>query len=38
VILEALARRVRRFSTSGPVPALNQTLRGLASMTVTVTG
>ena len=37
LLLEALAERVERFTVSDPVRAINQTLRGLASLTVTVT-
>jgi cytochrome P450 len=36
LILEAMSRRVARFTIGAPRRALNQTLRGLASLTVTV--
>ncbi len=38
VILEALGKRVERFEIAKPVRAINQTLRGLASLEVTVAG
>ncbi len=38
IILEALAKRVNRFEIAEPVRAINQTLRGLASLNVTITG
>ncbi len=36
VLLEALVARVARFETARPVRAINQFLRGLASLEVTV--
>jgi len=36
LLLEALVERVERFTIADPVRAINQTLRGLASLTVTI--
>jgi cytochrome P450 len=38
LLLEALVERVERFTVADPVRAINQTLRGLASLTVTIEG